>query len=164
MKDNWCFYTLPLNVPDKSFDEFTPIINLYRSKINDQQSLKLPTWKCFNFSDFRGWHHNIALSEVDDTNYMPRFRIMPTGIVKVLDRDATGETLDTILVSATKSEIQTQIKKIMHGPLLGLTTGNLSLKDNTSVFLKSLHLPLTLDGFNVEQLIHAVSIGNGNLH
>ena len=159
LKKGWMFYTLPFDIADESFGVFEPIIKIYRSKLNDN-GIKLPTWRSFNFADFKGWHHHIALSEVDEENYMPRFRIMPTGIVKILDRDLTGGTLDTMTQNATREEIQTQIKELMNGPYFGLSKGNMPLTDGTSTFLRSLYLPLTLGGEKVEQFIHAISLGN----
>lgn len=160
LEDGWCFYVLPFDLAYEHFDEFKPIIKLYRDKLTNGDGFKLPTWKSFKFADFKGWHHHIALSEVDEENYMPRFRIMPTGIVDILNRDLTGQTLDTIMENTTRKKIQTHIKNLMQGPYIGLTTGRMSKQNDEMVFFASLYLPLTILGEKVEQFIHVISLDN----
>jgi hypothetical protein len=160
LKKDWGFYILPFDLPNENFGEFEPIIKLYRSKILPIKNTKIPTWKCFNFSDFIGWHHYIALSEVDCENYMPRFRIMPTGIIKIIEKDFTGGTLDSIIENATREDIQTYIKELMSGPHFGLASGSLTVKSGATNFIRSLYLPLTLNGEKVEQFIHVISVNH----
>lgn len=162
LKYGWKSHTLPLDVPDEAFGTFKPVIQLWRKKItNDADgTMRMPAWKSFRFQEFKGWHQFTCLSEIDEKKFIPKLRIVPTGVVNLLKEDHTGQTVDKMVNIATKAEISEHFSKLAKGPHIGLTAGLQPVENSTAKWFESLELPLTLNGNKIEQFIHAVAMGH----
>ncbi len=157
LSKGWNFYLLPIDAPAETFDIFEPMVNLWRSKFTENE-IKLPSWKSFSFSEFKGWHHHICLSQMDEKEQVPRWRIMSTGLVKIVHGDFTGETIDKAVSPATKEDIKEKIKAMIEGPLIGMTTGTVKTLANKNMQFTSLELPISTDGKKIDQFIHIISL------
>lgn len=142
---------MPLE-PLPDMPEFRAMLDLYESKRNGRA---MPCWKDFSFSEFVGWHTRIALSMRRGDDFW--FRIFGSTFVELFGRDLTGENLLGSIVPEQVSEAKQHFKKLVEGPMLGVSAGRVPFAGRGFREFDVLHLPLADHENAVSHCLHVTS-------
>ena len=131
---------------------YASVLQLWDCKRGDRL---MPSRADFTFEDFLGWHGAIAISVVEGDDL--RFTIYGTQYVELLGVDLTNKLLcasmDENLIARTKS----YFANLIGGPGIGHLSGVVPTAGRDFMAFDVLDMPLSENGQNVTQFIHALS-------
>lgn len=151
------FHQLPLDpLPNLPF--FAPILKLYDAK---RAGRLMPRWQDFEFTEFVGWHAEIALSEREGNDL--RFRIFGGKFVELFAQDMTGQLLAASMAPQQYEAIIEHFRRCIDGPKMGMVIGRVPTLERAFLGFQVLDLPLADSEGNVERFLHVTTSGSNEV-
>ncbi|HMA16693.1 MAG: PAS domain-containing protein [Bacteroidota bacterium] len=133
------------------FAGLAPVVRIWQARCRDGA---LPRWKDFAMEDFRGWHRQLALSDITANGDL-YFRLFGSGAVELMGGDLTGKKLTDYFPAAGQDGVLAHLIALRDGRQIGYLTTNLPIPGLEHRTFDVVELPLGNDGDEVSQLLHA---------
>lgn len=149
----WEYKGYALTAGPSCFGEMAPFIALWQSRMSDEG--KLPSWRDFDFFDFRGFWGRVSLAEVRQDPFDLYFRLWGTDLADWWGIDYSGSLLSedaTVTKDWAAAEI-VYFERLTVGDSFGLFTGTLEDVGRGHVRVQGVDLPLAREG----QVSHILS-------
>lgn len=148
--------SLSLLHPHEALDAGTPFNDIIRLWLNRCKGGCIPDWADFEFSDFFGWHADMAVSVFPDDEPDPEMRIIGEEVKIASCCKLKGARFSQMLPALYESELSDHFTRIRRERLIGWTVSRLVAGSSAMITKQVLELPVRRGGDEVGGLIHVM--------
>lgn len=136
--------------------QFAALLALWQERRGDAA---VPDWSSMDFSDFRGWHSALMLSELSEADPDPRFRVIGEDYRAIRDSSLPGQRFSDLMPRLYALQFREHFRQIVVQGRVGLATGPAAFVGREWLRLKILELPFRHGGEAVTRLLHVLVTG-----
>lgn len=132
---------------------FEAIVSLWQER---RQGRRVPAWRDFDFTDFKGWHGNLVVYEFSYDPFDWKVRLSGSNVDELFDRGLTGLDRGSVYEnSIEKKEAGKFYEMTSRNLLIAHTTGPLNIRHRDFRHVCYLELPLCDRG---DKATHAIEL------
>lgn len=147
----WEYHIYSRNTVPPDLAHAEKFIRLWQSK-SEGGNAQIPSWKNFDFLDFRGLHGRIVLQRVEREPFDIRYTLWGTKAAQIYGQDLTGKALSELEGDRSRVELE-YLHRLVEVGGFGMIKGPIYWEGRMHRTISFVDLPLSDDGVNVDGIV-----------